>query len=276
MNDYYVYGHYRSKDNSLFYIGKGRRDRKDSKQYRPKEWDLEIENTEWYSKVLFDNLSEKEALDIEHKLVSENIQILTNKSVPKFVKEVPNFNEIFIYDENSPSGLYWKKDNVGVNGRVYNKSGTTVGSVKCVENSDRKCWKVVVDKQKFYVHRIVYSMFNELPTDLVIDHIDGDALNNRIENLRAVPQKINSRNLSKSRSNKSGVVGVYCREVKRKNKTYKIYLAVCNHDGFRHFKEFFVSKYGEEEAFRLACEWRKQKIEELNAQGAGYTDRHGT
>ena len=39
---------------------------------------------------------------------------------------------------------------------------------------------------------------------------------------------------------------------------------------------FTISKYGEQEAFRLAYEWREQKIKELNEQGAGYTERHGT
>jgi hypothetical protein len=44
-------------------------------------------------------------------------------------------------------------------------------------------------------------------------------------------------------------------------------------------KDFFEhngKKYGKEEAFRLAVEWRAARIKELNEQGAGYTERHGT
>jgi hypothetical protein len=33
-------------------------------------------------------------------------------------------------------------------------------------------------------------------------------------------------------------------------------------------------KYGEAEALRLACEARENAIKELNAQGAGYSDKH--
>jgi arabinogalactan endo-1,4-beta-galactosidase len=40
-------------------------------------------------------------------------------------------------------------------------------------------------------------------------------------------------------------------------------------------KSFSISKCGEEEAFRLACDYRNQMIEQLNAEGAGYTERHG-
>ena len=39
---------------------------------------------------------------------------------------------------------------------------------------------------------------------------------------------------------------------------------------------FSVEKHGNEEAFRLACEWRSEQIRLLNEQGAGYTERHGT
>ena len=40
-------------------------------------------------------------------------------------------------------------------------------------------------------------------------------------------------------------------------------------------KRFSINRLGHEEAFRLACEYREQKIRELNEQGAGYTERHG-
>lgn len=42
-----------------------------------------------------------------------------------------------------------------------------------------------------------------------------------------------------------------------------------------HKASFSCNKYGHEQAFQLACQWREQKIAELNAQGAGYSERHG-
>ena len=41
-------------------------------------------------------------------------------------------------------------------------------------------------------------------------------------------------------------------------------------------KAFSCLKYGDEEALRLALEWRDKTIKEINEQGAGYTERHGT
>jgi len=276
MNDYYVYGHYRQSDNILFYIGKGKNKRKDSKQFRPKSWHEFTKDNKWYSDIIKDNLSEDDALSLEIKLISENIENLTNQSIPRPVKQIPDFSELFQYSEDSPSGLIWKNDNIGSNGRVYNKAGTLVGSVKVSECGKHKCWRVVVDDKRYYIHRIVYSMFNELPSNLVVDHIDGNALNNKIENLRAITQEQNSRNMSKSSANPLGVVGVTFKIKNKGTRSYRIYTAIYKLNGKNVSKEFFVSKYGEQEAFRLACEWRKQKIEELNAQGAGYTERHGT
>jgi hypothetical protein len=63
-------------------------------------------------------------------------------------------------------------------------------------------------KNKQYMnHRIVWLMFNgNIPEK--IDHIDGNRLNNRIENLRAVTPSQNSCNRKTPCVNTSGVKGV--------------------------------------------------------------------
>jgi hypothetical protein len=49
-----------------------------------------------------------------------------------------------------------------------------------------------------------------------------------------------------------------------------------NHSsGKRHTKSFSINKYGNDEAFRLACEYRTKMIEEQNELGAGYSEHHG-
>lgn len=58
-------------------------------------------------------------------------------------------------------------------------------------------------------HRIIWEMFNgKIPDGLVVDHIDGDRTNNRIENLRVCTRAENSRNCKKSKANTSGFKGV--------------------------------------------------------------------
>jgi hypothetical protein len=59
-------------------------------------------------------------------------------------------------------------------------------------------------------HRIIYQMLNnlpELPKDSIIDHINGDRLDNRIENLRVCSYSENAFNKSKNRNNTSGYKG---------------------------------------------------------------------
>ena len=62
----------------------------------------------------------------------------------------------------------------------------------------------------FLIHRIIYLMHNsDFDQSLSIDHIDGNPLNNKIENLRAVTHKQNLRNQKMRSTNTSGVMGVY-------------------------------------------------------------------
>ncbi|WP_425359496.1 HNH endonuclease signature motif containing protein [Borborobacter arsenicus] len=57
------------------------------------------------------------------------------------------------------------------------------------------------------IHRIIWFLEKGCWPD-VIDHIDGDGLNNRIDNLRDVSQAENMRNAARPNDNTSGRVGV--------------------------------------------------------------------
>ena len=70
---------------------------------------------------------------------------------------------------------------------------------------------VAIDNQRFLLHRIVWIVATgEEP--LVIDHIDGNPSNNRIENLRNCSFSENSRNQKKSAANTSGITGIRFRK----------------------------------------------------------------
>lgn len=65
-----------------------------------------------------------------------------------------------------------------------------------------------IHRVNFTAQRVVYAIVHGFWPNGVIDHIDGDRLNNRVENLRDVPQSINLRNASGKSNNTSGETGV--------------------------------------------------------------------
>jgi hypothetical protein len=67
---------------------------------------------------------------------------------------------------------------------------------------------IYLDGRAYYAHRLAWLIaFGEMPES--IDHINGNTVDNRIENLRTVSQSENAQNLGISRRNSSGVLGVH-------------------------------------------------------------------
>jgi hypothetical protein len=56
--------------------------------------------------------------------------------------------------------------------------------------------------------KLLHRVIVDCPEDMVIDHINRDKLNNCRSNLRIATQQQNSMNRSKTKRNKSGVIGV--------------------------------------------------------------------
>lgn len=67
-----------------------------------------------------------------------------------------------------------------------------------------------IDGEKFRAHRVAWALvYGEWP-EHTIDHLDGDRCNNKLANLRCVPQAVNMQNIRKPTSrNTSGYLGVY-------------------------------------------------------------------
>ena len=76
---------------------------------------------------------------------------------------------------------------------------------------DRRYLATSVGSQTYYAHRLVWLYHHgELPA--MVDHVDGDFRNNRIENLRACTNAQNQYNGPRKSNNKSGYKGVaFCK-----------------------------------------------------------------
>lgn len=100
--------------------------------------------------------------------------------------------------------------------RTRYKIGERVGSLR--ENGWGKKYLYFSRlKKSCQVHRAIWVMEKgEIPEGYEIDHIDGDGLNNRLENLRCVTRSENFRNRRLATNNTSGIVGV--RKRKGENK----------------------------------------------------------
>lgn len=175
------------------------------------------------------------------------------------------------YSEDSPSGLIWK---VGGGRKIR---GGQVGYYKPQVRGvyTRATWTTMIKYKSYLCYRLVWILHNgTIPENYEIDHIDGNSLNNRIENLRCIESIFNKRNRAFSLLNTTGITGVVM-HVNKSGKTY--YKAQWSKpDGKRGAKYFAIDEFGDELAEFLAAEYRQHQIDLLNLMGAGYTERHRT
>lgn len=177
------------------------------------------------------------------------------------------FSDFLYYDETSPSCLRWK---------VPRSRGVKAGDVVGYHRKDGY-WEVQVCNVRFLAHRVIVNLHNIDCAGMDVDHYDRNKDNNKIENLRVVDRRTQNHNVSKRDGTVTGVTGVNRKTTLCQGVVYEYYAARWKDMlGNEESKFFPIHELGENEAFRLACEHRAIMIEELNRQGAGYTEGHGT
>jgi len=107
-----------------------------------------------------------------------------------------------VFQYNPITGeLTYKKDS------YRKKKGDKVGCVSESNKYNRLTLRLDGKSKTFYAHRIIwFIVFGEVPN--VIDHIDGNGKNNKLDNLRNGTHQENTFNAGASKNNSSGYKGV--------------------------------------------------------------------
>lgn len=101
--------------------------------------------------------------------------------------------------EYRDGGLYWK-----VNKAKRSKYRDLAGCL------GTRGYRVIgINGRNYFAHRLIYVMHHgPIPENMLVDHIDRDVSNNRIENLRLATNAQNTYNSAIYNSNTSGCKGV--------------------------------------------------------------------
>lgn len=133
-----------------------------------------------------------------------------------------NWHDLFIY-EPATGNLIWKvregtpkmvnKFNKDFAGRCAGSKGyTPTGLPRGIFCRVRSGGNAI----DYYAHRIVWEMHNgPIPEGMLIDHINGNAFDNRLLNLRLATHAQNLQNMAIRPSSKSRLKGVYYDKAKR-------------------------------------------------------------
>lgn len=110
--------------------------------------------------------------------------------------------------------------------------------------------RVGLNKTIFLAHRIIFKLLHNYEP-VFVDHIDGNTLNNKPENLRAATSSINNKNRGMPCTNTSGVTGV---SWNTKEKKWRACISINNktkhlgrYDSLEEAKKAYVSakhRYG--------------------------------
>jgi len=122
----------------------------------------------------------------------------------QFLQECFTHNESgqLIWNKRPPSHFKSKSSQKTFNAQF---SGCVAGTD--VTKGNKKYIYIQIGAKRYAAHRLILIM-NGIELNEHVDHANGDSLDNRLKNLRAVTQKENNKNIKLTSKNKSGVCGV--------------------------------------------------------------------
>lgn len=136
------------------------------------------------------------------------------------------YNYLHEYTYYKDGNLYWKKSP---------RRGVSKDSIVGKEYVNNQGYKMATIKGKLWlVHRLIY-IYHHKNIVQVIDHIDRNFLNNKIENLRDVSRSVNSRNSKTPSTNSSGIKHI---NLDKRRNTWNVEFTI---EGVRHRKSGFIS-----------------------------------
>lgn len=155
-------------------------------------------------------------------------------------------NELLRYDPGVGK-IYWKVRRCGV--RLGGEAGGLASRQRVVYRN------IGIDGQLYLTHRIVWLLHYGVWPKGMIDHLNGNGIDNRVENLRDTTNQENQKNRRMHLNNTSGITGVSWKSGK--------WLAQITINGKQNHIGCFDDKDKAAEAYRKAAD----KI--------GCTERHG-
>lgn len=129
-------------------------------------------------------------------------------------------------------------------GQLIRKTGRKgeIGTVAGCIHKGTGYIHIKIKAKAFKAHRLIFLYHNGYLPEL-IDHIDGNKLNNRIKNLREASKQENSHNQKVRLTNSSGVKGVSWHKVSKKWK-----VALC-----KDYKSYYFGTYEDRELADLVA-----------------------
>jgi len=135
------------------------------------------------------------------------------------------------------------------------------------ERGRRTRWRLKFKGKVYYRARVVWTLFNG-DTEKMIDHINNNTLDDRIENLRECTNAQNQANRWEAKS-KTGVKGLRAPRFKRKDGSYhRVYVGVVDYNGRRYCtSKYPYTEEGKAKAIQALREKRASLHKEFTHHG---------